>query len=34
MALRQTAGFVENLVKLIGLAWAVPDLITLNCRQI
>lgn len=34
MALRQTAGFIESLLKLIGLAWAVPDLITLSRRQI
>ena len=25
MALRQTTGFVESLLRLIGLDWAVPD---------
>jgi len=33
MALRQTAGFVGNLLKLIGLNWAVPDFSTLCRRQ-
>ena len=31
MALRQTAGFVESLLQLIGLDWVVPDFSTL-CR--
>ena len=30
MALRQTAGFVESLLRLIGLDWAVPDFSTLS----
>ncbi len=29
MALRQTTGFVESLLRLIGLDWAVPDFSTL-----
>ena len=33
MALRQTAGFVESLLQLIGLDWAVPDFSTLSRRQ-
>jgi len=33
MALRQTAGFVESLLRLIGLNWAVPDFSTLSRRQ-
>ena len=33
MALRQTVGFVESLLKLIGLDWAVPDFSTLSRRQ-
>ena len=33
MALRQTTGFVESLLKLIGLDWAVPDFSTLSRRQ-
>jgi hypothetical protein len=33
MALRQTTGFVESLVSLIGLDWAVPDFSTLSRRQ-
>jgi DDE family transposase len=33
MALRQTAGFVESLLRLIGLDWAVPDFSTLCRRQ-
>ncbi len=32
MALRQTAGFVESLLRLIGLNWAVPDFSTLSRR--
>ena len=33
MALRQTTGFVESLLKLVGLGWAVPDFSTLSRRQ-
>jgi hypothetical protein len=33
MALRQTTGFVESLLRLIGLDWAVPDFSTLCRRQ-
>ena len=33
MALRQTTGFVESLLRLIGLDWAVPDFSTLSRRQ-
>lgn len=33
MALRQTTGFVESLLHLIGLDWAVPDYSTLCRRQ-
>ena len=33
MALRQTTGFVESLMRLIGLDWAVPDFSTLSWRQ-
>lgn len=33
MALRQTTGFVESLLRLIGLDWAEPDLSTLSRRQ-
>ena len=33
MALRQTTGFVESLLRLIGLDWAVPDFSTLSHRQ-
>jgi hypothetical protein len=33
MALRQTTGFVEILLRLIGLNWAVPDFSTLSRRQ-
>jgi hypothetical protein len=33
MALRQTTGFVESLLRLIGLNWAVPDFSTLCRRQ-
>lgn len=33
MALRQTAGFVESLLKLIGLDWVVPNFSTLCRRQ-
>ena len=33
MALRQTTGFVESLLRLVGLDWAVPDFRTLSRRQ-
>jgi hypothetical protein len=33
MALRQTTGFVESLLCLIGLGWDVPDFSTLSRRQ-
>ena len=33
MALRQTTGFVESLLHLIGLEWSVPDFSTLSRRQ-
>ena len=33
MALRQTTGFVESLLRLIGLNWTVPDFSTLSRRQ-
>ena len=33
MALRQTAGFVESLLRLVGLDWTVPDFSTLSRRQ-
>ena len=33
MALGQTTGFVESLLRLIGLNWAVPDFSTLSRRQ-
>jgi hypothetical protein len=33
MALRQTTGFVESLLRLIGLDWAVPDFSLLSRRQ-
>jgi hypothetical protein len=33
MALRQTAGFVESLLRLSGLDWAVPNFSTLSRRQ-
>jgi hypothetical protein len=33
MALRQTTGFVESLLQLIGLDWLVPDFSTLCRRQ-
>ena len=33
MALRQTTGFVESLLYLIGLGWDVPDFSTLSRRQ-
>jgi hypothetical protein len=33
MALRQTTRFVESLLRLIGLDWAVPNFSTLSRRQ-
>lgn len=33
MALRQTTGFVESLLRLVGLEWAVPDFSVLSRRQ-
>lgn len=33
MALRQATGFVESLLKLVGLDWAVPDCSALSRRQ-
>ena len=33
MALRQTTGFAESLLKLVGLDWTVPDFSTLSRRQ-
>ena len=33
MALRQTTGFVEGLLSLVGLDWVVPDFSTLSRRQ-
>lgn len=33
MPLRQTTGFVESLLRLIGLDWTVPDFSTLSRRQ-
>jgi hypothetical protein len=33
MALRQTTGFVESLLRLIGLDWAVPDFSTLSVAR-
>jgi hypothetical protein len=33
MALRQTTGFVESLLRLAGLDWTVPDFSTLSRRQ-
>src|SRR6056297_3557650 len=33
MALRQTTGFVESLLRLVGLNWSVPDFSTLSRRQ-
>ena len=32
-ALRQTTGFVESLLRLVGFAWSVPDFSTLSRRQ-
>ena len=33
MPLRQTTGFVQSLLRLVGLDWAVPDFSTL-CRPL
>ena len=33
MALRQTTGFVDSLLRLTGLDWDVPDFRTVNFRQ-
>ena len=33
MALRQTTGFVESSLRLVGLDWTVPDFSTLSRRQ-
>ncbi len=33
LALRQATGFVESLLRLVGLDWAVPDFSTLSRRQ-
>ncbi len=33
MALRQTTGFVESLLRLVGLDWTVPEFSTLSRRQ-
>ena len=33
MAIRQTTGFVESLLRLIDLNWAVPNFSTLSRRQ-
>jgi hypothetical protein len=33
MALRHTTGFVESLLRLVGLDWAVPDFSTLARRR-
>ena len=33
MPLRQTTGFVESLLRMVGLDWAVPDFSTLCRRQ-
>jgi hypothetical protein len=33
MALRQTTGFVESLLRLVGHDWTVPDFSTLSRRQ-
>ena len=33
MALRQTTGFVESLLRLVGLDWSVPNFSTLCRRQ-
>ena len=33
MARRQATGFVESLLRLVGLDWSVPDFSTLSRRQ-
>jgi len=33
LPLRQTTGFIESLLELVGLSWAVPDFSTLCRRQ-
>jgi hypothetical protein len=33
MALRQTTGFIESLLRLFGPDWAVPDFSALSRRQ-
>jgi hypothetical protein len=33
MPLRQTTGFVQSLLRTVGLGWATPDFITLCRRQ-
>ena len=33
MSTRQTTGFVESLLRLVGLDWEVPDFSTLSRRQ-
>jgi hypothetical protein len=33
MALRQTTGFVESWLRLVGLDWSAPDFSTLSRRQ-
>jgi hypothetical protein len=33
MALRQTTGFVESLLRLVGLDWTAPDFSTLSRRK-
>ena len=33
LALRQTTGFVESLLRLVGLDWDVPDFSTLSRHQ-
>ena len=33
MPLRQTTGFVQSLLWLVGLDWPVPDFSTISCRQ-
>ena len=33
MALRQTTGFVESLLRLVGPGWAAPDVSTLSRRR-
>jgi hypothetical protein len=33
IALRETTGFVESLLRLVGFDWTVPDFSTLSRRQ-